>query len=105
MRNAIINSSNIIGFSASNSSARAIVAARDAHTSSMHTGKRLPEVGVPVVRGYRKPSAVSVRGALCERPETRCTTGEQLPAMWQTANFELPAAAWATIVLNRTTSV
>lgn len=97
MRNAI-NSSNLhIGNSASIRSAKAIVAARDAHTYLEHGWKPLSKVEVPVV---------SVRGSLCERrADTKQTSMEQPTGMWQRSSFEMPAAAWATVVLNRTASV
>ena len=108
MRNAINHSSNIIGNSASNFAARAIVAAGVGHAYREHSGKRLTHVDVPV--DTMKRVKVSVRGSLCERPETRCRTAEQqattrpTTTMWQPASSEMPAAVWALLVLNRTTS-
>src|SRR5690554_5352912 len=103
MRHAI-NSSSIIGNSASNSSVRAMAAARGVHTHRVSIGKPLPvDVDVPVVAGPEKRTGVCVREALFERQAMPCMTREL--AMWQTASFELPAAAWATFVLTRTTSV
>jgi len=107
MRNAINHSSNIIGNSAIHFAARAIVAAEVGHAYREHSGKRLTHVDVPA--DTMKRVKVSVRGSLCERPETRCRTAEQQTTMWPTtmwqlASSEMPAAAWALLVLNRTTS-
>ncbi|WP_437187307.1 hypothetical protein SH668x_000697 [Planctomicrobium sp. SH668] len=111
MRSAINTNGNIIGNSASIRSARAMVAAGAASAHTAPSSKRLSKVDFHQVSKPVTPEyPVVVRESLCERQHSRCLTMEMQstkwqPQMWRAAANDLPAVAWATLVLNRTSSI
>ncbi|SFH62264.1 hypothetical protein [Planctomicrobium piriforme] len=118
MRQHIINGSNIHGFTASNSSVVAIVAAHDAGKLGMRTGKRLSKLMAPVVmspvvvRPSVQPEVDAVRSrrereGLCtaNAMTLRQTATTAAYQAWPAAAFEPPAAAWARLVIGRAISV
>lgn len=113
MRQHNINGSNVNGIQASNSSAVAVVVARDVRSHEMRTWKRHSKSMVPVSKDVPLTAGVTDSGnSIASRCQGSAAAARDASwpatshcASWPVNSFEPPAAAWASLVIRRAISI
>jgi hypothetical protein len=103
MRQHIINGNSFNGNSSFGSHS-AIVAGRDVRTLSPQSGKRLIGSVVPVVKVRPVMPDISMRERGHERCDCRYQPAACTSLAWPQTAIELPAVAWAALVIQRAQS-
>jgi hypothetical protein len=102
MRQHIINGNSFNGNSSFAS--HCAIVARDVRTVSLQSGKWLKGSIEPVVKVREVMPISSMRERSDERCECRCLPPAYACATWPQTALELPAAAWAALVIQRAQS-